>query len=78
MPYPFLGVTGRSYVQYTDEATGRMLITEPGGTYDHAARTRSRERPRTPRRRPLGHRRGNGWRARRGSTRLPGQQLSEQ
>lgn len=33
MPYPFLGVTGRSYVQYTDEATGRMLITEPGGTY---------------------------------------------
>ena len=33
VPYPFLGVTGRSYVQYTDEATGRMLITQPGGTY---------------------------------------------
>lgn len=33
MPYQFLGVTGRSYVQYTDEATGRMLQTEPGGTY---------------------------------------------
>jgi hypothetical protein len=33
MPYPFLGVTGRSYVQYLDTDTGRMLITEPGGTY---------------------------------------------
>ncbi len=33
MPYPFLGITGRSYVQYLDDATGRMLITVPGGSY---------------------------------------------
>lgn len=33
MPYAFLGVTGRSYVQYIDEATCRMLQAEPGGTY---------------------------------------------
>lgn len=33
MPYPFLGVTGRSYVQYLDTDTGRMLQAEPGGTY---------------------------------------------
>ena len=33
MPYPFLGITGRSYVQYTDEATGHILQAQPGGTY---------------------------------------------
>ena len=33
MPYPFLGGTGRSYVQYIDEATGRILQAQPGGTY---------------------------------------------
>lgn len=33
MPYPFLGLTGRNYVQYLDEATGRILQAQPGRDY---------------------------------------------
>lgn len=34
MPFVFLGPTGRSYVQYIDEATGRMLQAQPNRSYD--------------------------------------------
>jgi hypothetical protein len=34
MPWLFTGTGKRAYHDYVDEATGRMLEAEPGGTYE--------------------------------------------
>ena len=34
MPYPFHGPQALSYTQYLDPGTGRMLMAQPGRSYD--------------------------------------------
>lgn len=36
-PYDFLGLSTLGYNDYRDEATGRMLVAEPGSAYAIAA-----------------------------------------
>lgn len=39
MAYAYLGATTLIYQDYLDDATGKMLVAEPGGTYSMSAIT---------------------------------------